>query len=197
MTAAAAFLMEISNGGEFRPRRRVLFHNAAAGLCHAGLYEPALKAEELSVSKRESAFRIYIHGNIRFACLYHLARWEEAAREDAKLREILRENPGLTKRKSVQTAIFSMKIKAAIMKQDEKKHRRIWNCTGEQLRIARNEIYARHGRLFIDEELQRHFENCSWYEGKFAPADFSEGLLNEYERANILLMQQYSEEKQP
>ena len=37
------------------------------------------------------------------------------------------------------------------------------NLSSEELRIARNEIYARHGRRFRDEALQAHFDAQSWY----------------------------------
>lgn len=42
--------------------------------------------------------------------------------------------------------------------------------------------------------LQNYFDKCSWYEGTIAPSDFQEELLNEYGKANIFLMQQYSED---
>lgn len=56
--------------------------------------------------------------------------------------------------------------------------------TKEQLRYARNEIYARHGRKFKDAELQAYFDSKSWYTGTIEPDSFSESLLNEYEKAN-------------
>ena len=62
------------------------------------------------------------------------------------------------------------------------------NLSGSALRIARNEIYARHGRRFDDEELSRYFNSLSWYEGTIAPEEFRDDLLNETERANIRLM---------
>ncbi len=55
----------------------------------------------------------------------------------------------------------------------------------DELRLARNEIYARHGRKFDAEDLQEYFGNQSWYEGTIEPSDFSESLLNEYEKANV------------
>ncbi len=66
----------------------------------------------------------------------------------------------------------------------------LWNLSASQLRIARNEIYARHGRRFADEELQRYFNQCSWYEGMIDPKDFKEDVLNETERFNIRLIQE-------
>lgn len=54
----------------------------------------------------------------------------------------------------------------------------------EQLRFARNEIYARHGRRFDDAALQEYFDSRSWYVGTIAPNDFNDSVLNEYEVAN-------------
>ena len=61
----------------------------------------------------------------------------------------------------------------------------------EQCRLARNEIYARHGRRFLDAGLQRYFDSCSWYSGTIDPADFSDSVFNEYERANSRLIVEY------
>ncbi|MBR1817001.1 MAG: YARHG domain-containing protein [Lachnospiraceae bacterium] len=66
--------------------------------------------------------------------------------------------------------------------------------TSEQCRIARNEIYARHGRLFDDAELQAYFNSCSWYSGYIDPADFSESVLNEYEKTNLETIIDYEKE---
>ena len=54
----------------------------------------------------------------------------------------------------------------------------------DQLRIARNELYARHGRLFNDEQLQAYFNNCSWYHGEIQPDDFTDDMLSDIERQN-------------
>ena len=63
------------------------------------------------------------------------------------------------------------------------------NLSAEELRIAKNEIYARHGRLFVDTELQSYFNGCSWYRGRIEPDEFDEGMLNELERANVQIIQ--------
>lgn len=54
----------------------------------------------------------------------------------------------------------------------------------EECRLARNEIYARHGRKFSDEELQAYFNSKDWYQGTIEPDDFKESMLNEIETAN-------------
>ena len=67
------------------------------------------------------------------------------------------------------------------------------SLTSEELRIARNEIYARHGRKFQDEALQTYFDSCSWYYGYIEPEDFRENILNDYEIANRDLIKECEE----
>lgn len=63
--------------------------------------------------------------------------------------------------------------------------------TEDDCRIARNELYARHGRKFSDEFLLTYFESKSWYEGTIEPEDFDESVFNEYELANRDLIVEY------
>lgn len=59
----------------------------------------------------------------------------------------------------------------------------------QQLNYAKNEIYARRGRLFNSAELQNYFNSKSWYYGSIAPTDFDSVVtLNEYEIANASLL---------
>ena len=39
--------------------------------------------------------------------------------------------------------------------------------SADELNYAKNELYARHGRIFNREDLQEYFEDCSWYEGVY------------------------------
>ena len=60
--------------------------------------------------------------------------------------------------------------------------------TKEQLGLARNEIFARHGRMFDTAEIQQYFDSRSWYVPKYAPAEFDamgDGIFNEYEKYNM------------
>lgn len=66
--------------------------------------------------------------------------------------------------------------------------------TKEECRLARNEIYARHGRLFLDEELQKYFDAKAWYHGTIQPDDFQDTMLNDYEMKNKDLIVQYESE---
>ena len=67
------------------------------------------------------------------------------------------------------------------------------NRSKEELKIARNEIYARHGRKFQAQDLQNYFDGKTWYQGTIEPADFSESLLNDFEKKNIKLIQKAEE----
>lgn len=63
-----------------------------------------------------------------------------------------------------------------------------------KLRIARNEIFARHGYIFQDEELQQYFSKMSWYIGTVPSEQFDmETTFNEYEKKNIELISQMEE----
>ena len=53
---------------------------------------------------------------------------------------------------------------------------------------AKNEIYARHGRMFQSQELTNYFEEQLWYYGCISPSEFSSSVLNVYETANIKLL---------
>ena len=57
--------------------------------------------------------------------------------------------------------------------------------TDAQLRLARNEIYARHGRRFQNASLQAYFDSKSWYKGTIAPEDFDASILSNVEITNI------------
>jgi hypothetical protein len=60
------------------------------------------------------------------------------------------------------------------------------------LRLMRNEIFARYGRPFGSEDLHQYFTKKSWY--KVNP-DYSDELLNEIDRQNILLIREVEEGK--
>ncbi len=60
-----------------------------------------------------------------------------------------------------------------------------------ELRLARNEIYARHGRIFKDEQLQSYFDSMSWYKGTISADDWKESYLNEYEKYNANFILEY------
>lgn len=53
------------------------------------------------------------------------------------------------------------------------------------LRIAQNEIYARHGYIFKDKDLKNYFEGQLWYVPTCEAEEFTDMVFNEYEKANL------------
>lgn len=63
--------------------------------------------------------------------------------------------------------------------------------THEQLCFARNEIFARHGRIFQTPQIAAYFNAKSWYNGTLTAAEFKESVFNKYEVANIKFISEY------
>jgi hypothetical protein len=61
-----------------------------------------------------------------------------------------------------------------------------------QLRLMRNEIFARHGYAFKSADLKTYFSAQDWYKPQFNPVD---DQLTDLERLNIRLIESYSELK--
>ena len=62
--------------------------------------------------------------------------------------------------------------------------------SAQELCYAKNEIYARHGYIFVSTELSDYFNQKNWYRGTADASTFSDSVFNEYEVANIALLQQ-------
>ncbi len=57
----------------------------------------------------------------------------------------------------------------------------------EDLRVLRNEIYARRGRVFKDQTLQKYFETQAWYHPN---PDFKDEMLSETESKNLAIIRE-------
>lgn len=57
--------------------------------------------------------------------------------------------------------------------------------TKRELELARNEIYARHGRRFADPDIQAWFDEKDWYSGTVEPGEFDPEVLSNMEQRNI------------
>lgn len=56
------------------------------------------------------------------------------------------------------------------------------------LYLAKNEIYAKHGYIFSDMDLQNYFMGQVWYKPEKTSAEFNDSVFNEYERDNLNLL---------
>ncbi len=69
----------------------------------------------------------------------------------------------------------------------------------DELNLAIDEIYARHGRKFKTQEIQDYFDAQSWYIPGYDPDDFdaiSDDLLNDYEKENVKTLSQARSDQQ-
>ena len=64
------------------------------------------------------------------------------------------------------------------------------SMSASDLYYARNEIFARHGRMFHRSDLQSYFESKSWYNPTYTPAEWDAmgDQLSDVERQNSQLM---------
>lgn len=70
--------------------------------------------------------------------------------------------------------------------------------SSSELELAKNEIYARHGRIFVTQRIADYFNGKSWYQGTIDPETFDakqDQIFNEYESANIQKIVQWEEKK--
>lgn len=77
---------------------------------------------------------------------------------------------------------------------DEKK----WDLNQTDMSIARNEIFARHGRSFTDPFLNAVFKRKTWYQPQYTPEEFAQKeseLLNSFEKENLKRLIQWETEK--
>ncbi len=70
----------------------------------------------------------------------------------------------------------------------------ISHLSRHELYLARMEIYARHGRQFMDATVQGHFAQYSWYPADVPSATFDEASLSEIEKKNRDLIYDYEVE---
>jgi hypothetical protein len=67
-------------------------------------------------------------------------------------------------------------------------HADLMNLSKYELRIMRNEIFARYGYIFKTDEMRNYFSNQSWYTPQF---DDVTNMLTPIEKANVELIKKY------
>ncbi len=65
-----------------------------------------------------------------------------------------------------------------------------------ELRIARNEIYARHGRMFTDPALNSYFRGKTWYVPAVDADKFNDNVLTDVEKTNLETIKKVETSKQ-
>jgi len=66
----------------------------------------------------------------------------------------------------------------------------LMTLTKEEVALVRNEIYARHGYIFRNEQYRTYFSNKPWYTPN---ENFDDSLLSEIEKANVDIILAFEE----
>lgn len=64
----------------------------------------------------------------------------------------------------------------------------------QEVRVARNEVFARHGRAFASEDLRAHFEAQDWYT---VDPDYSDDALSADELARVQMLASFETSRDP
>ena len=64
----------------------------------------------------------------------------------------------------------------------------IYMLSNEDIRIAKNEIYARHGYIFKDENLKNYFMGQLWYIPSVKAEEFYDSVFSDIEKRNLELL---------
>lgn len=67
--------------------------------------------------------------------------------------------------------------------------------TRQEIKIILNEIYARHGYTFNDDDLVEYFESKTWYTPTESDLDEVSRMLNDYEAENRDIIVEYQKEQ--
>lgn len=65
--------------------------------------------------------------------------------------------------------------------------------TAKDCKIARNEIYARYGRIFNDKELSEYFSQFGWYNPRYTEEVINHDSLTRVEKINLRTIKEYEE----
>ena len=115
---------------------------------------------------------------------------ESASKAYRESEEKAEESKSKSKKKSKGTDdsyVISSSSKKKIKKS------KLEDMSQSDLRLARNEIYARHGAIFSSKKLQKYFEGKSWYTAKKSVSDISWSELNDVEQYNVELISKYED----
>lgn len=58
----------------------------------------------------------------------------------------------------------------------------------EIIHLAKNEIYAKHGYVFKNDDLNNYFMGCAWYQPMDSNEQLTDLVFNDYEKSNLELL---------
>lgn len=114
----------------------------------------------------------------------------EGTQEDVQTDEQQEENQDENMQNAVESEYILPHSNTKRLTRDD-----LQGLTKEELRLARNEIFARHGMIFEKEDLDTYFATKSWYKPTVAYDDFYDEVeMTVIEEANLVYISQVEEE---
>lgn len=129
-------------------------------------------------------------------CLRLKDKKEETPTPDSVIENVEDETEELNNQEPVEDTVDESEY--ILPNSDTVKYTReqLQDLTLEELRIARNELFARYGTYFGAADLDEYFKTKSWYTAKMSVSEFYDQIdMNEIELANLNLIRQIEEEK--
>ena len=131
---------------------------------------------------------------------------DEATREEQKWAYYYKVSASVRRdvdyfREKIQGTLDAGEVYDDVLRTDEKYYTKeyLMKLSKNILWLARNEMMARHGRVFDNKDLYNYFLSKMWYEPKYTPEEYdtkySTRVFNEYEKANYKLIRQVEKEK--
>lgn len=114
-----------------------------------------------------------------YKAFYEWQDWYKPVKNQAAIKLNLIEEQNVKTLQAYESKIRE-KITTEVLKQET-----FEGLFTEELRELRNEIYARHGRVFKDVELQKTFAAMNWYKPN---PEYNDALLTETEKENLKLI---------
>ena len=142
-----------------------------------GLHELRLMRNEFYARKGRTFRPLWLQQHFDFQPWY---RAVEQGQKPAELNEIEKQNVELivAREKRLREELSSKAISKQVLE----------GLFIEDARKLRNEIYARHGKIFKDKKMQNYFSSFDWYK---PDTKFSEKSLNKLERSNYAAILAY------
>ena len=129
------------------------------------------------------------------------AEEEKKAKEEAKRKaeeEKKAKEEAKRKAEEEKKAKEEAKRKEYIFPDSDKKYlteEEVLGIDANVLKMAKNEIFARHGYIFKSKEIKEYFQKTSWYKEKVEADNFnSDKVFNDFEKKNVELIKKVENE---
>lgn len=197
------YIVTMKGDGEKTPS----FHKVRVGM-EINEVEPLLKDTYTEVGTMENK-KAYVDFEARLSIVltldnncveefFAMQLTEEELQDYMNLEDEMKEDLEEEKEEDLEEKQVKDETKEYIFPDSDKKYlteEEVFGKDASTLRLARNEIFARHGYIFKSEDLKTYFRKVSWYEERVEADQFNaDKVFNDYEKKNVELIKSIEEE---